>query len=351
MKRLTFKIILKMTVAILMAGCLTRFDTSSEYHGGQIVISGQISPFEETSVVYVGRTADKERLPEPISGAMVTLRDDLGNEAIYAASGEKYILKDFAAVPGRTYHIHVALPGHGTFESIPEQVPAAIGVDEVNYVIEREDYTDQDGIVAERYFVKIFTDHTVHPTTDPVFIKWHAEEVYLLSPTDFPDPFGDIPPPCYIYQAVDPQRIVLFTNEEVKAPYIPDLRIASRLIDASFLERHYFIVYQSSLTREAYEYWKKADIVANQVGSIFDEPPARIKGNIFNVNNKNEEVLGYFQASNQTYHRFFLLPQDLPFRLKLHCEYRSDRSYLDYPSECLNCATARNSTYIRPPWF
>lgn len=319
-----------------------------------MVVSGQISTLSETNVISIGRTSDRERLPEPVIGASVTLFDNQGNTYEYQEDPEapgRYVLLNVSGVPGNTYHIQVSLPDGERYESIPEKLPLITGDDEVRHTIEREEYTDGDGVVAERYFVRIFVSHSLPPVADPVYLKWHVEEVYVLSPTDFPDPFNSVPPSCYISQQIDPQRIVLFTTEDVQTRSIPDLLVANRLVDPTFLERHYFTTYQSSLTREAYEYWRKVNIVANQNGSIFDPPPARVIGNIVNVDDRDEEVHGYFQAVNQEYKRFFLLPDDLPYKMPIHCEYRADREYLSYPAECLNCRSVRNSSYNRPSWF
>ena len=61
------------------------------------------------------------------------------------------------------------------------------------------------------------------------------------------------------------------------------------------------------MTRDAIEYWRKVNILANQVGSIFDTPPAEINGNIKNLNNQDEKVYGYFQTVNETYHRIYII--------------------------------------------
>jgi hypothetical protein len=46
--------------------------------------------------------------------------------------------------------------------------------------------------------------------------KWGIEGSFLLSPTVFPDPFNAIPPPCFVVQNADPQRITLFNGEELQ---------------------------------------------------------------------------------------------------------------------------------------
>ena len=183
------------------------------------------------------------------------------------------------------------------------------------------------------------------------YLKWNIDEAFLLSPTDFPDPFGSVPPSCFIVQNADPQRINLFNGEEVKAASYEGFLVGSRIIDWSFHERHYFTIYQTSLTKEAFEYWRKVNIVANQVGSIFDTPPAEITGNIRNVNQPDEKVLGYFQVINQTFDRFFLLKADVPFPITASTCTFDNRNFQDYQTRCLDCLSIRNSSYRRPIWF
>lgn len=341
-------------LAILFAACLSPLDGSSDYIGGEIVVSGQISSLPESNIVYVARTSSRARLPEPISGAHIVLYEDGAIAQTIHEDPEvagKYVLPGFTATPGKTYRIEGHLPDGEKFTSASEQMPLAAGEDEISYTIEPVTFTDGEGTVSERFFINIFTSHRLPSSEEPVFFKWHVEEVYALSPTDFPDPFGNVPPTCYVTQTVDPQRVVLFSSEGTTLTMISDLPLVSREIDASFKERHYFTIYQSSLTRQAHDYWKQVDVVANQSGSIFDTPPAEVKGNITNVENPDARVHGYFQAVNQTIERFYIVPDDLPFRLVEHCEYRAERLYNDYPTECLDCLSVRNSSYNRPAWF
>lgn len=313
-----------------------------------------LSPDRDSKLVLTGKVLDSdlERLPEPISGAQVVLFEDgIAIQAFDEQSDGKYTLLNFSGTPGKSYHVNVMLPDGRTFASNPEIMPALTGTDHVYYSFQRREFVDAEGTVSEQYFLDIFTSHTLPVSTQPVYLRWHTEEVYVLSPTDFPDPFGDVPPSCYIDQQVEPQRINLFSTESTNTTKIPELQVVSRLVDPSFKERHYFTVYQSSLTRQAFKYWQNVDVVANQTGSIFDPPPALLKGNIRNVADAEAPAHGYFQAVNQVFTRFYLLPADLPIKLPLHCEFRPEKNYYDYPSECLNCSSLRNSSYNRPSWF
>lgn len=56
---------------------------------------------------------------------------------------------------------------------------------------------------------------------------------------------------------------------------------------------------QLSLTEEAHDYLNLLKIQKNSGNSLFDPPPFEINGNLRNVDDPNEKVLGYFFASDQ----------------------------------------------------
>ena len=350
--------VLKQSILFFVFGvlisCLTPLNFPADIGMTQIVISGQVSTISERNIVTIGKTADSQRLPFPVLSATVTLIDEFNSSFPYIENQNKpgqYSLDGYIGKPGHIYFINVVLPNGEVYQSATERMPLASGEIATSYSIEKESVTDNEGIVIDQNFLKVYIDSKLPNTDETRYFKWSVDEVFALVPTDFPDFLGMIPPPCYISQSADPQRVVLFNGEEVSTSVINKNLVASRLIDYSFIDRHYFTTYQSALTKDAFEYWRKVNILANQVGSIFDSPPAKITGNITNVRKKTEDVLGYFQANNESYDRFFILKSDLPFPLLLtDCQY-DERDYTKYPQRCLDCIEQRNSSYVRPSWF
>jgi len=346
---------LKFSLFVLLSSCLTPIDFPVEIKGGTLVVTGQISTISDQNIIRLDRTANIARLPFPVSGASVLLYDDVGNVYVYEEDFQNlgtYYLKNTAGVAGRTYHIEIDLLDGGSYKSLPEKLPEPVVLESVSYKIIRKESTDREGAVTVQDYIELFSNSELSATNEPIYLKWGVEEVFLLSPTDFPDPFGSIPPPCFVVQNADPQRIVLFNGSEVSVTSINNILVASRLIDWTFLERHYFTTYQSAITKDAYEYWRKVNIVANQVGTIFDTPPAYIVGNIVSEGNPNEKTVGYFQATNQTFNRFFIFPSDLPFPLSVEtCIFTGSFNSLEYPTRCIDCTSVRNSSYSRPDWF
>jgi hypothetical protein len=339
---------------ILLGRCITPFDFKADSKAPTIVITGQVSTLEGRSFVSLGRTAETQRLPYPIDGAAVTLIDESNTPHIYAEVhlGE-YRLHNFKGKPDSVYYIKVVLPNGDTYQSKPEKMPQEVGQVTVDYEILKEEAVDLDGIIVLRPYIKIYAN-SIFPISnkDNIFLKWSTEEVFAIVPTDC----GGFGPPkltCFIKQGADPQRIPLFNRANTSNSSTGSNLIANRLIDYSFLNKHAFTIYQSSISKEAYNYWAKINILANQVGSIFDTPPAEIKGNVSNLNKSEEKVAGFFQASNESFTRFFLFESDVPFPLLATNCTCDDRASFGgtYPARCSDCINVVNSSYLRPSWF
>jgi len=72
------------------------------------------------------------------------------------------------------------------------------------------------------------------------------------------------------------------------------------------------LIKQYALTKGAFEYWQKLKKNTEQLGSIFDAQPSDLKGNLHNINDASEPVMGYISASNQTSKRFIIGHNSIP---------------------------------------
>jgi len=73
-----------------------------------------------------------------------------------------------------------------------------------------------------------------------------------------------------------------------------------------YLIRYSILVKQNVLTSEAYNYWQQLQKNTEKIGTLFDPQPSQVLSNIQNVDNKDEPVLGYFNAGITTEKRIFL---------------------------------------------
>jgi len=321
--------------------------------GSFVVISGQISNLEERTSVEIGFEVESGGEPVPVSEAIVRIMDQDGN-SIDLAEDELFpgrYVTYATGTPGNQYTLEVSLPDGRLFRSQTETMMAPAAPDVVTHEFEVTEFVDYEGAIVSEPRVNVFTQPDLTGPYRPL-LRWSVEETYLLRPTNFPDPFGLQPPDCFVRQAADPQRVVLFDGRIYSGEFPEPLQLASRKIDQSFFYRHYFSVYQSALTTTAYDYWNKVNILTSQAGSIFDVPPARIPGNISQDGKPTVKALGYFQAAGENLSRFYIVQSELPdFAYRPpYCDYDPYR-FSPYPDECLNCLLARNSTLRRPWWF
>lgn len=336
-----------------MAACLSPVfpDVDPAAGGGRVVISGQISTLEGRTIAEIGLTSAEGSRPEPVSGAAVYVAGNGGLRIALSDHPEipgKYECSGCAGVPGETYHLEARMPDGRRFRSDDETMPVSGGSDQLSNEMVLEEYIDFDGALMQDPVIRIYTKPSL---ASGAYFRWETEEVYLIRPTDYPDPFGSVPPDCFVTQAADPQRVVLFDGGRFTGVFPEPMLVASRSLDISFFYKHYFTVYLGSITEAAYDYWTDVRSVANQTGSIFDAPPARVEGNI--RGSGTTKAFGFFQASNESYERFAVQRSDLPKFAFINrwCDFDYTRPYDDYRPECLDCLSVRNSSHRRPEWF
>jgi Domain of unknown function (DUF4249) len=327
---------------ILLSGCLTPTEIKTTRGGGVLVVSGRVSNLPDQSLLSVGLTAESERLPFPVSGAIVNLYEEDQLMGVYTEDTiipGNYMLHDFVGIPGKVYHVKITLEDNRMYESAPEKMPDDSGTVSAYFQVAREEFVDFEGILVNQPVVRVF-GNSILPPSENQFMKWQVDEVFMI--------FGG-PLPCFVTQAADPQFLVLLDRKNLVGTEYPGQFLARRVVDYSFMSKHYFVTYQSTITKDAFDYWRKVQIVASQDGSMFDIPPATITGNLRSINDPSEKVLGYFEATHQTLHRFFLTTYDFPFTMN-YTDCTGNGSGIP-PPRCLNCLVVKNSSLVRPPWF
>jgi hypothetical protein len=132
-------------------------------------------------------------------------------------------------------------------------------------------------------------------------------------------------------------------------------------------------VKQQSLTLGAYDYWQRMNEQAAGSGGLYEKQPASVPGNIYVVSGPEEEVLGFFYASqvkekriyvhNNNYWDFWIPHMDCDYQplstlwrqpsIKYPVYIYDEGPFLPSwwgPEECFDCRIQRGDT-IRPvPW-
>ena len=101
---------------------------------------------------------------------------------------------------------------------------------------------------------------------------------------------------CWMDKATAVQQVVstgaMVENRLVDFP----VRTFSRY-DRAISVRYHLTIKASLISAKAYQYWENIDKISYQGGDLFSPIPSEMRGNLYNVNNPEELVLGYISAS------------------------------------------------------
>lgn len=81
------------------------------------------------------------------------------------------------------------------------------------------------------------------------------------------------------------------------------------------------LVKQYVLTKEAYEFWENLKKNTESLGSIFDAQPSQLTGNVHNLDDSTEPVIGYIGAGTVQSKRVFITKSELPSVWKVKYPY------------------------------
>lgn len=342
-KRLFFLLLL------ISFGCVEPYEVDLEEGPQILTVDGTITSGAGPHRIFLSRSATYgsvfEGLVRPVSGATVIARDELGNVVFFAEKSEnkgEYQAPDsFFAVIGRSYTLQIQLSDGKVYTSFPEKVTQPPAIKNLSY---RSVTTPVEGEINNASGVQLIVDID-DPGEENNFYYWrNARATYVLETR--PDLFVDRetmdPAPkgccsiCYTSELIGNQSIFIATDDnfnglstKIPVGYIPDDGVR-------FIQTYRIDLRQLSISAEAYRFLRLVKQQSELSGSVFDPPPATIRGNMISLDDPDEVVLGYFIAAGETTERVYIDGNQLEFRQNL----------ATIPDDC---RVVGNSSTVNPP--
>lgn len=289
---------LSLLLLLLCGGCIKELNFELGKQENLVVIYGTLSDQAGRHTFRVTRTNafEKQVDGDPISGAKLWVIDGQGQKLPFVElEAGTYMLQDtlFRAKPGEIYQLEATLPGGEQFRSDPEIMPAPVKIDKAYPGVEVKD-NDQT--------LQIYTDVNIPADPQGVFLRWDVTRIWRRTSVDLATLFQDYSrfgPPDVCYMTEDPElnAVRIFGSKRRDAFALRREEVARIAEDYKFFERNAFVVTQYRISANAHEYWRKINLLGNLSGSIFDVPPATIRGNIYPVDQPTEHILGYFEVA------------------------------------------------------
>lgn len=264
-------------------------------------------------------------------------------DGYYAHCGESIKIE-----VGESYHIEIKIENN-TYRSDPQTLAMPIDPDSITYEIGRKIEINTIGNKVTFDNINIFIHTAINTKGENSYLRWKTDEVWSFAEISC-GPLH-IPKTCYMTGKLNADEILIFSSEEITGTYLSNRMVANKKIldRAEFIEKHFFSVNQYTISKEAYTYWEKAVQTANPSGDIFDLPPAQFSGNVYNVNDEDDIVLGYFEVAGKSTIRIPMYKADIsPLTI-------TSKAYLcrrrEYAHACCNCLTIKNSSTYRPDYW
>lgn len=247
----------------------------------------------------------------PLDRAHV-LRKELYNEPPSCAPIAKYITTltgyttrgDFRGEVGNTYTLEIQIDGK-IYQSEPQTMLPTPPISDIQFQFKELPSTDP---IVNPSGVEILASWHDPPNQENYY-SWKINGIYLIYTPPLGgtacclyDPNDGGATMCWIIENDISGSELAYSDEQVdgqqvslKVGFIEDdgLRFASPL---GGIENYFVEVEQYRISKEAYEFFNQIENLQEIDGEIFDPLPQSIRGNIFNIQDPNEIVIGFFGA-------------------------------------------------------
>lgn len=362
-------IFLTVSLIIVISGCLDtiEFDRPQTIEDG-IAIQGKLVISDPSYIrVTIRKVFDFSSSARLINVRDVVLSDDTGTSISLVSSQDGVFTREFlendpdmSITFDRSYKIRVETFDNRVYESslegiVPVPTPTDLKVGRI-----QKDGINAVGDIVARDFIAFTIDTPLEasPNSGNTKILWELEGTYRV--TDSPE--------SYSTRACRPIRITNETNNKtcyvnisplsnyvsldgtnINQSSIEDFTVLETGISNLFSEGYYLTVLQQSLTESAFAYWSQVNQVLSRSGDLFEPPAGKIITNFTNINDPNDDVFGYFYATEEKPIRVSVPPR-LADNPSSACPAPPSEGG-QAPSDCCDCLTLFDSTLERPVWW
>jgi Domain of unknown function (DUF4249) len=203
------------------------------------------------------------------------------------------------------YRLRIAIPGGETYLSDYVPYKPTPPIDSVNWV-----YDPSTGVTIYA--------NTHDPTNSTRYYQWKYLQTYEYNSAEYSGFFYDHPTNAIIPRPLSQQIYTCWKNVPVYDIVIGNsTKLAQDVIyehplvviapNTQPLSVEYSIlVSQYSLTDSGYNFLSQMQQNTEALGSIFDQQPTQITGNIHSLSNPTEQVIGYVSAGTLQQKRIFI---------------------------------------------
>lgn len=307
-------------VTLFQVGCVEPFEPDLPVYENNLVVEGQMLEGKAPAMVRLSRSfAFGERKPEAVSNVRVGIRDDLGGE-VFLTEIEPGVYQsdtsEYEGIPGQSYQLFFDIAGEA-YESSWMLMKTGAQLQEVRWQIE-DQLLGNDSTEGVQVYLT-----TSDPEKETVYYRWEYREAWEFlvpfpaigrwnqqaSQVDYYHP-DSIPSRCWRMDTSS--SIMIATTEGLTEDKIVDLPFHYISAQDNRLRIKYgLLIKQYSISEQTYRFYDQLKATTEDLGTLFDPIPTEVIGNIRNLRDPEEPVLGFFSADGYDSRRIFIEAADL----------------------------------------
>ncbi len=311
------KILRWIIITLVAASCIEPFTPDINEFQRLLVINGKITDQPGYQYVEITRsTSYTNPSYDHVPGCNVKVYDDKGNVFQYEEYGSglyRCIFSQEYLQVGTRYKIEVLTKDGNTYVSDYDVLEPCPVIENIYYKVEQKE--NDDPLLKTVYGIHLFIDIQKSEKEVSNF-RWELDETWeyhaAYQTSDYFD--GEIhynfnvysDSLYYCWRSRKKKDIITMSTKNFTSGKINGGSLAFIANDNDKLDIKYSVlVRQFSLSDSAYQYWNQMQRNLQEGGGLYETQPIRITGNIHNVDNPEETVLGYFWATAEKDKRFF----------------------------------------------
>lgn len=319
---LIYNTILVFVIGLLLSSCVDKYWPEVDRYDYLLVVDGTLTNNSNTielRLSYSSRINNNDFIPAT-DAKVYLLENDIEEITLYETQPGIYKPIDslFAGSFNNTYQLFIDMPDGRHYNSDKTVLPESAPIDSVYGIT--ENYVANYGEKAVLGIHFYLDNHST--SCDTCYYLWKLSQTYKYKSTfnldylyvgeyvPFPNP--DSLRTCYHTSKLS--DIFLFSTQYFDEPIIKKFPLNFVNTETKTLSIRYSLgVRQLSISKKTYDFFSAIKQQNIEQGNLYSKQPIQIKGNIKNIEDMEEPVLGYFIVAGETQKRLFMDRPNIPF--------------------------------------
>ncbi len=307
--------IIGLLLLIMVYSCEEEYWPEIDNYENLLVVDGYIHTGQGPYKIILSLSSPvQESAFHPLTGCEVAIQESTGfaemldevEPGIYMTSPD-----GIRGQAGHKYKVTIKTKEGKKYESKYKVIPEPIGIDTVYAELEyKQDIDMSHDLVGYRFIL-----NSQESASDTTYFFWNLTETYEFTSDFYIDyiyqgyveSFSNFDSVYKCWKTETVPEIFIFNTANLSIPQVKNFQLNYVTTETKKLTiRYSLLVEQFTVDYENYMFWKDINNQITEGGGLFTTQPFQVRGNVKNVNNPEEAVLGYFMVAGISTKRIFV---------------------------------------------